>query len=58
MKFYGTREAADLLGVKVRTLREWIKLGKIKVEKSEDEWRWKISEEEICRLRSKTSQAN
>lgn len=49
MKFYGTREAADLLGVKVRTLREWIKLGKIKVEKSEDGWRWKISEEEIAR---------
>ena len=45
MKFYTLREAAEIIGVRVRTLREWIRLGKIKAEKSG--WFWRISEEEV-----------
>lgn len=49
MRTYSLREAAQLLGIKVRTIREWIKLGKIKAEKSENDWYWMISESEIAR---------
>lgn len=33
MNKYTLLDSSELLGVKVRTLREWIKLGKIKAEK-------------------------
>lgn len=41
------REASDALGVKVRTLREWIRLGKIKATKSESGYRWEIDEADV-----------
>lgn len=50
-KRYNIRQAADLLGIKVRTVREWIKLGKLKAEKYECSNRWFVSEDEISRLR-------
>lgn len=46
---YSLREAALLLGIKVRTLREWIKLGKIEASKKENGWYWEISESEIVK---------
>ena len=46
---YGLREAATMLGIKVRTLREWIRLGKIEAVKDSNEWYWKIPESEIVR---------
>ena len=49
VKRYNLREAALLLGVKIRTLRQWITLGKIKAERGENDWYWEISEEEIIR---------
>ena len=49
MKYYTLREAARLLGIQVRTIREWVKLGKIKAEKAENGWYWKIPEEEIMK---------
>ena len=42
-------EVSDILGIKVRTVREWIKLGKIKAEKSAGNNRWYIPDEEIER---------
>lgn len=50
-KRYNLRQAAELLGIKVRTIREWIKLEKIKAEKYECSNRWFIREAEIKRLR-------
>ena len=50
-KRYNIRQAADLLGIKVRTVREWIRLGKIKAEKYECSNRWFISETELIRVR-------
>ena len=46
---YKLREAAMILGIKIRTLREWIKLGKIKAVKSQNKWYWEIPEDEIVR---------
>lgn len=50
-KRYSIRQASELLGIKVRTVREWIRLGKIKATKYEVSNRWFISESEIKRLR-------
>ena len=47
MKYYSLKEAAKLLGIQVRTVREWIRQGKIQAEKAENGWYWRISEEEI-----------
>lgn len=41
--------ASKMLGIQVRTLREWIKLGKIKAIKLEGCPMWFISTEEIER---------
>ena len=49
MKDYSLRESANILGVKVRTLREWIRSGKINARKHENGWYWRISEEEIMK---------
>ena len=49
-KRYSLREAAPLLGIKVRTLREWIRLGKIQAIKYEVSNRWYITQSEIERV--------
>lgn len=48
---YNIKQAAELLGIKVRTVREWIKLNKLHAEKYECSNRWFVSEEEINRIR-------
>lgn len=50
-KRYNIRQAADILGIKVRTVREWIKLGKLNAEKYGCSNRWFISEDEINRVK-------
>lgn len=50
-KRYNIRQAAELLGIKVRTVREWIRLNKLRAEKYECSNRWFITESEINRLR-------
>ena len=47
---YSLRQASNLLGVKVRTLREWIRNGKIEAQKYEVSNRWFISQSEIDRI--------
>ena len=42
------RQAAFLLGLKPRTIREWIRNGKLRAEKGADNI-WRIPEEEIYR---------
>ena len=44
---YSVREASDLLGVKVRTIRTWIAEGKLKARKNKQTRRWKISKRSL-----------
>ena len=46
---YSLRETAKILGVKVRTLRDWLRSGKLVAEKNES-GRWRVSAAEIARL--------
>jgi excisionase family DNA binding protein len=48
--FYNIRHASTLLGVKVRTIREWIKNGKLNAIKYPASNRWYIPASEIDRL--------
>lgn len=49
-KGYSLRQAADALGIKVRTARRWVQIGKIKASKIPGTRRWLILESEIKRL--------
>lgn len=44
------REVAEACGVKVRTVREWLRIGKIKGIKSLSGYRWYIAESEVQRI--------
>ncbi len=46
---YGIREAAIRLGMKARTVREWIRNGKIKAHKNTS-GKWVIMESEVGRI--------
>lgn len=49
-KYYSIRQASNLLKIKVRTAREWLRQGKLKALKDEASGRWKVPESEIMRL--------
>lgn len=49
-KGYSLRQAADALGIKVRTARHWVSIGRIKANKIPGTRRWLILESEIKRL--------
>lgn len=49
-KFYNLKEAATMLGIKVRTLRGWVSAGKIKAQKYDHCANWFISAHEIERV--------
>ena len=51
-KYYSIRQASNLLKIKVRTAREWLRSGKIKAVKDDISGRWRIPEDEIMRLRN------
>lgn len=51
-QMYSLRNAAELLGVKTRTAREWVKNGKLAAVKYEGSERWYVSEEEIERVKN------
>lgn len=51
-KAYNVVQAAELLGIKVRTMRWWIHKGVIHAEKLAGTRRWFILESEIERLRN------
>ena len=50
-KGYNLLQVAELLGLKVRTVRLWAEQGKIKATKIPGSNRWVVSESEIKRLR-------
>lgn len=49
-KGYNLNEVASLLGIKVRTVRHWIKEGKIVADKIPGTNRWIVLESEVKRL--------
>ncbi len=49
-KGYNVSQVADLLGIKQRTVREWIRIKKIKASKISGTRRWIVLESEILRL--------
>lgn len=51
-KHYNLLDAANILGVKVRTLRSWVRQGKVKATKYEISKRWFISESELKHIMS------
>lgn len=58
MRYYKVREFADLCGVKVRTVREWVKLGKIQVKRDTNAWYFLIPETEVERMRHRHEDKN
>ena len=48
-KEYSIIEAAKIIGIKARTVREWIRNGKIKAHKNTS-GKWVIMEDEIGRI--------
>ena len=48
---YNLIQTAELLGLKVRTVRQWVKDGKVKATKIADSRRWIVTESEIRRMR-------
>ena len=51
-RMYNIVQASQLLGIKVRTVRDWISKGKLHAQKYECSNRWYIPESEINRVRS------
>lgn len=49
-KGYSLREVADLLGLRVRTIRQYVHDGKIKANKITGSRRWIVMESEVRRL--------
>lgn len=50
MELYNMRQAANIIGVKVRTLRAWLRLGKIHGEKNPISGRWFFTADEVNRI--------
>ena len=55
-KYYNLNETAKILGVKVRTLREWLKDGTLLAHKYDGKKKWYVSQHEIDRLQSKMTE--
>lgn len=51
-KCYSLKDTAVLLGIKVRTMRQWIRDGKIKAFRYEGNRRWYVTESEVRRLKN------
>ena len=49
-KHYSLKETAELLGIKLRTAREWVRTGRLKAKKYGDSTRWYVPESEIARI--------
>ena len=56
MKYYSLADAAEILGVKVRTLREWMRDGFLIAHKYDGKKKWYVSQSEIDRLQSKMTE--
>ena len=50
-RYYNVKQTSELLGLKVRTIRDWIAKGRIKAIKYPGSNMWSISESEVRRVR-------
>lgn len=57
-KHYSLVETAEILGIKVRTVRDWLRKGNIKASKYENGKKWYVSQSEIERLQNKMTEGN
>ena len=48
---YTLQEAADELGIQVRTARSWLKKGKLKAEHIDNDRRWFVRWEDVLKLK-------
>ena len=55
-KGFNLQEVADLLGMKVRTMRQWVHDGKIKATKIPGTKRWIVMENEVRRLQNNANE--
>lgn len=53
-KFYTLKQVSEITGIKQRTLRSWLSMGKLKAIKYPNQRRWFVSDEEIKRLTAGT----
>lgn len=51
MNYYSLKETSMVTGVKVRTLRHWLRVGKLKATKKEGSPYWRVSEDEVMRIK-------
>lgn len=58
MVYYELHAVAKLLGKKVRTIRYWVQIGKLKAIKNLTGYRWLVSQEEIDRIREEMGNAD
>lgn len=54
-RYYNLNEVAVLLGIKVRTAREWVHNGKLHAVKYPNGRPWYVPESEITRIRGERS---
>lgn len=52
---YSLNQVAELLGIKIRTVREWVHNGKLKARRIEGSRRYIVLESEVKRLRGELS---
>lgn len=57
-KGYNLKEVADCLGMKVRTMRQWVHDGKMKATKPAGGKQWMVLESEVRRLQNKDADEN
>lgn len=57
-KGYSLNNVAEMLGIRVRTVRQWVKEGKIKAHKIPGTNRWMVLESEVKRLQCVKQEAD
>ncbi len=55
-KGFNLNEVANMLGMKVRTMRQWVHDGKIKATKIPGTKRWIVMESEVRRLQNNANE--
>ena len=50
MEEYRLKDAARMCGVKIRTVRQWIREGRILADKQQNGWYWMIPASEVERI--------
>ena len=55
-KYYSLAQTAEILGIKLRTVRDWLRKGKINAKKYEGGKKLYVSQSEIERLQNKMTE--